>query len=312
MSLPSAAPHNSDIRSRQLAVIGLALTSLFWAGNAIIARLSVGDISPISLSFWRWFLPCLYLSPFIYRAWKRHWHTIQHNFIRILALAVLSISTYNSVLYLAAQHTSSINITLVSSGLPVGTLLFAYFLLGDRPDARQVAGGIISLLGVMTILSNGSFNRLMQVEFNKGDMLMLIAVSCWSIYSVLLKKWPLNIPGFDLFCIFISLGVPFIAPFYLWDLTSAGLFELSTENLAMLGYIAVFPSVFAYILWNNGVKHIGPGKASIFSYLIPVFTSILAITFLQEQLFSYHLIGGALAFAGLYLSSANAASKRTS
>jgi drug/metabolite transporter (DMT)-like permease len=107
-----------------------------------------------------------------------------------------------------------------------------------------------------------------------------------------------------MFCLFISIGTPMIAPLYFWEISTSGTFDLSMANISLLAYLAVFPSVLAYIFWNNGVKHLGPGKAALFSYLIPVFTSILAILFLQEQLFPFHLLGGLLAFVGLYLASA--------
>ncbi len=294
---------DTKFSNQQLAIAGLVLTSLFWAGNAIIARLTVGDIGPVSLSFWRWCLPCIYLAPFILLAWKKHWQIVKEHYLQVITLAILSISTYNTILYQAAQHTTSINITLVSCALPIGTLLFTYLLLKDAPVRKQIIGGLISLLGVLTILSRGDLDRLLNIRFNQGDLLMLVAVSCWSLYSVLLKKWPLDIPAFDMFCLFISIGTPVIAPFYFWEISVSGSFELSMANITLLAYLAVFPSVLAYIFWNNGVKHIGPGKASLFSYLIPVFTSVLAITFLQEELYLFHLIGGLLTFIGLYLSS---------
>lgn len=301
-SLMNSTP-TAKYTNQQIAIVGLVLTSLFWAGNAIIARLSVGDIGPISLSFWRWCLPCIYLSPFIVLAWKKHWEVIKTHRLQIVTLSILSISTYNTILYQAAQYTTSINITLVSCALPIGILLFTYLLLKDTPTKKQIIGGVISLIGVLTILSSGDIDRLLNIRFNQGDLLMLFAVCCWSLYSVLLKKWPLEIPAFDMFCLFISIGTPMIAPFYFWETCISGSFDLSMTNITLLAYLAVFPSVLAYIFWNNGVKHIGPGKASLFSYLIPVFTSILAITFLQEALHPFHLIGGLLTFIGLYLSS---------
>jgi drug/metabolite transporter (DMT)-like permease len=299
-------------QQQQLAIIGLILTSVFWAGNAIVARLSVGDIGPFSLSFWRWCLPCLYLSPLIFRAWKRHGLLLRQNWLQLILLSMLSISLYNTILYLAAMHTTSINITLVTCGLPIGTLIFAFLLLNERPGKKQLLGGTISLIGVLIILSSGSLDRLLSIAFNRGDLLMLVAVASWSLYSVLLKKWPLKIPAFDMLCLLMSLGMPLIAPFYLWELANSGAFELSTGNIGLLAYVAVFPSVLAYLLWNNGIHRIGPGKASVFSYLIPVFTAAMAITFLQEQLHGYHLVGGVLAFVGIYLSSSISHEQTTS
>lgn len=294
-------PSSPDRNQYCLALLGLTLTALFWAGNALVARHIVGVIPPLSLSFWRWFIPTLLLLPFTVKFIKLYWSVITQNWKRVLVLALLSISSYNTILYMAAQTTTAINITLVSTSLPVGTLLFSMLVLKTAPLKVQIIGAATSLSGALIILSRGDWSVFSAMKFHQGDLLMLGAVLCWSLYSVLIKHWRIDIPAFPLLCVLISLGTPFIAPLYLVEWYSVGGFSLTPENLMVLIYIGIFPSLLAYLFWNYGIRIVGPATASIFSYLIPVFTTVLSVPLLGESPTLYHLAGGALTLTGLIL-----------
>ncbi|MCG8611615.1 MAG: DMT family transporter [Pseudomonadales bacterium] len=300
----SAFPSANSSQSTALALTGLILTSFFWAGNAIAAKLSSHLIDPVSLAFWRWAIPFTLFLPLTLRYLIRYQVEIKRQLWHLVILSFLSITCYNSLLYSAAHFTTAINITLVNTALPVGTILFSMMLLPWRPSATEITGAGISLLGTLIILSGGALSALFALKFNPGDLIMGAAVACWSLYSVLLKKWQPELPPFALFCVQVSIGLFLLLPFFLFsNTTSSKIPDLSGDIIWILAYVGIFPSAAAYILWNFGIRQVGPGIASIFSYLIPVFTALLANMVLNETLYWHHIFGGIATLAGLVLSS---------
>ncbi|PVY70714.1 EamA domain-containing membrane protein RarD [Tamilnaduibacter salinus] len=297
-------------RQRALAITGLVMTTLFWGGNALVARATAETIPPLALSFWRWFIPCIYLLPFTIRAFYRYRHTLRQNRLKVLVLALFSVGAYNTILYLAAQSTTAINIALVAATMPLMIVLLSALILRVLPGGWQWLGLISALAGVLTILSQASADRILSITFNPGDVLMVLSITCWALYSVLLKRWPLAIPPFPLLCILITLGVPMILPFYLWELAREGGFALNTGTVGALLYVGTLPSVAAYSLWINGLREMGPGTAGLFAYLIPVFTALIAVPVLGESIELYHAIGGALVLIGLIAASRQQATIR--
>ncbi|MFA5679227.1 MAG: EamA family transporter [Pseudomonas sp.] len=287
--------------TRQWAVIGLLMTGLAWAGNALIARATVGMLPPISLSFWRWTWALLLLLPFTARGLRQHRRLLLDNWKRLAILSALSISSYNTLLYQAAQSTTAINLTLVGTGLPVAAFFWSVLLLRQWPARATVVGTVFGCCGLLLILAGGQPGRLLMLEFNDGDVIMLAAVMSWGLYSVLLQRWVLPVPGMVLMAAMLLCGVPLLVPFFLWELAHVGPMPLTWQAAGAVGYTAIFASLLAYIAWNNGVKVLGPSTASLFSYLTPVFTALLGVVLLSEQLYWYHLVGGALTFTGLIL-----------
>ncbi|WP_185268591.1 DMT family transporter [Halopseudomonas xiamenensis] len=287
--------------TRQWAVIGLLTTALAWAGNALIARASAGMLPPISLSFWRWSCALLLLLPFTARGVWQHRQLLLAHWKRLVILSALSIASYNTLLYQAAQSTTAINLTLVGTGLPVAAFFWSVVLLRQWPAWTTLCGAFLGSCGLLLILAGGQPERLLMLEFNDGDLIMLAAVLSWGLYSVLLQRWIMPVPGLILMAAMLLCGVPLLVPFFLWELVHVGPMPLSWQAAGAVGYTAVFASLLAYVAWNNGVKVLGPATASLFSYLTPVFTALLGVLLLSEQLYWYHLAGGALTFLGLLL-----------
>lgn len=287
--------------TRQWAVIGLVITGMAWAGNAFIARATAGMLPPIGLSFWRWSCALALLLPFTVRGLWQHRSLLLAHWKRLAILSALSISSYNTLLYQAAQSTTAINLTLVGTGLPVAAFFWSVLLLRKWPARATVAGATLGCAGLLLILAGGQPQRLLMLEFNDGDLIMLAAVLSWGLYSVLLQRWVLPVPGLVLMAAMLLCGVPLLAPFFLWEFARLGPMPLTWQTVGAVTYTAVFASLVAYVAWNNGVKVLGPATASLFSYLTPVFTALLGVALLAEQLYWYHLAGGALTFAGLVL-----------
>lgn len=290
-----------SISPRVLAMAGLVVCTLAWAGNALIARATAGLLPPVGLSFWRWTTALLLLLPFTARGLWRHRGELQAHWKQILVLAALSISSYNTLLYLAAQSTTAINITLVNTGLPVAAFLWSVVLLRQWPTRGTLTGTLLSFCGLLLILTAGDLARLTALSFNPGDLIMVVAVLAWGLYSVLLRRWPLPIPGLTQLAAMLLAGVPLLLPFYLWEFGQRGGLPLTIHSLGAIAYTAVLASLVAYLAWNNGVHVLGPATASLFSYLMPVFAALLGVLLLGEALYWYHFVGGALTFLGLLL-----------
>jgi len=280
---------------------GLVLGTMSWAGNALIARASAGLLPPVGLSFWRWTVALMLLLPFTAAGLWRHRRTLIAHRWQVLLLAALSISTYNTLLYLAAQSTTAINITLVNTGLPVAAFLWTLILLHELPARATVLGALLSFCGLLVILTNGQPRALLALRFNPGDLIMVVAVLAWGLYSVLLRRWMLPVPGLVQLAAMLLCGLPILFPFYVWEYSYTGPMPLTSNAVAAVAYTAIMASLVAYLAWNNGVKVLGPGTASLFSYLMPVFTALLGVLLLDEALHWYHMVGGALTFLGLLL-----------
>jgi drug/metabolite transporter (DMT)-like permease len=290
--------------SRSLALVGLLVAILCWAGNALLARAFMEDIPPLALAFWRWNLALMILLPVVAVPLWRHRQQVRAAGWRLLIVAALGITGYNSFLYTAAHTTEALNITLVNTCIPLMTVIAAGLILKEWPTGRAWLGMLIALLGLLILIGRGELSRLLELRFAKGDLIMLIAVADWALYSVLLRRWASHlyaIPPLALLGVMILLGVVMLLPFYLFEHSQGARFVITAANLGAVAYAAVFASIVAYLCWNHGVKIIGAGKAALTSYLMPVFTATLAWLLLGEGLQSYHLIGGALIFSGLML-----------
>lgn len=285
-----------------LAYVGLVLTPLFWAGNAVVARGTVDAIPPLSMAFWRWVIALAILLPFGLPGIWRHRQIIRQRLGSMLALATFSVGAFNSLLYLAASTTTATNIALINATIPIFVALMSWLLLGDRTRPIQALGIALAVTGIVTVVARGDLAVLTGLQAQPGDLIMVAAVFSWGLFSVLLRRQAVPLPALTFLTTQILLGVLVILPFYLTDLLAfSGGFELSGATLAPLLYFAVFPGVLAYAFWNHGVHAIGPSRAAIFMYLTPVFASILAGIFLGETLGRFHVIGGLLILSGLIL-----------
>ncbi|EJO93376.1 hypothetical protein A471_13215 [Ectopseudomonas mendocina DLHK] len=290
--------------SRSLAFFGLLLANLCWSGNALVARAFAGEIAPFTLSFWRWCLALALLLPFVAVPLWRHRAAVAKAGWRLLVLGGLGIAGYNSLLYSAAQTTAAINISLVNTCLPLVTFIGAGLLLNEWPARRAWWGMLVAVVGLAVLISQGQWSRLASLSFNQGDLIMLLAVVDWALYSLLLRRWAVYlqpIPPLALLGVFILLGVPLILPFYLYELAQGVQLALNVANLSAIAYTAVFASLLAYLAWNHGIRVVGAAKAALTNYLMPVFTALLGWVLLNESLQLYHWLGAAMIFGGLLL-----------
>lgn len=279
----------------------LVLPALFWAGNAVMARASVGDIPPVALNFWRWALALALLLPFTARDLWRHADIVRGHWLHLVAQGLVSVAAYNALLYLALQTTTAINATLVGSSLPLMVLVLARLWLGEPIRGRALLGIGVSVAGVALVVTKGQPWRVAEVGLTPGDAIMLAATLSWAVYSVMLKRFPVPLAPFTLLTALMIVGVAASLPFYLWESASGAVVDPTPRNLAVIAYTALFASLAAYYFWNKGVVIVGAATAGQFTYLIPLFAAIFGVLLLGEEFRAFHAAGAALIFGGLFL-----------
>jgi len=286
-----------------LAYSGLFGAVFFWAVNTVIAKAVVMEIRPMALSFYRWLIALMVILPFAVSHLKKDGILIRQHLGFLFVLALPSVTAYNSILYFGAQFTTATNISLVVATMPVMTLFFSWVMNKEKPLFLQFMGILVSIIGMLLIITKGSWRLLVNLSFNPGDLLIVFAIASWAFYSVLLKKRQINISPVSFLTVLIALGTLCILPFYAWEFFVYKGFEVNRVNISIFLYLGIFPSVLSYIFWNYGVRTAGAAIASIFMYLLPVFTAAIAFVFLDEKLYFHHFLGGLLILLGLILSS---------
>jgi len=280
----------------------MLLPSLFWAGNAVIARAVAGDMPPLALSFWRWMLAFLILAPFGLP--RVRWDVVRTRWRVLALLALTSVTAYNTLLYFAVQTTTAINATLVGCTMPIIIVGLSWVWLGERLGAQKLAGVVISLIGVLVVIAHGNLGMLVTMDLGRGDLIMMIATVSWAVYSILLRKYPIAMDPIGVLTVLVGIGLLFMVPLYVADLAMGHRFALSSGNVAAIAYVAVFPSVLAYYFWNKGVAALGPSIAGQYTYAVPPFAAVLAMLFLGEAFRWYHGLGMGLIFFGIWLTTA--------
>lgn len=279
----------------------LLLTTLFWGGNTVVGKFAVERISGIELSFWRWVLALLLLFPFAWRRLRADLPVYRRQWRLMLLLGLLSVSAYNTLQYLALHWTQAINVGVVSATMPLAVFLLNWMLGRERADGYQRAGMLLAFGGVLVVISRGDPAQLLGLDFNRGDLLMLLAVASFALYSVWLRKLPHGIDQLGLLLALVIIGVIGIFPFYLWDLGQSRPATWDGVTLLVLAYVGLFPSILSYLFWSRAVFLGGSNMAALFINMIAVYSTLLAMLLLGEQLAFYHLLGMAGIFLGICL-----------
>ncbi|WP_319587017.1 DMT family transporter [uncultured Desulfobulbus sp.] len=279
----------------------LILTTLFWSGNFVLSRGMHAAMPPLALSFWRWSVALLILLFLAHRHLRAQRGLIRAHGRFILVQGLLGVLGFNTLLYLAMQHTTAINAVLVNSCIPVLILVFSWLLYRETMSLRQCGGVLISLVGVVSIMVKGDMATLLQVSFNRGDLLVLAAAVAWALYSSRLKQYPQELHPLAYLTAINIVGLLAIFPLYLLEFSGGKTFSLNPASVVTILYVAIFASVLAFIFWNRAIRTIGANKAGPFVHLMPVFSTILAVLFLDETLAWYHAQGVLLIFSGILM-----------
>ncbi len=288
----------------------LILTALFWSGNFVLSRGMHAEIPPMTLSFWRWAVAFLILVCFGLRHLiaQRELALKHKNFL--IVQGVLGVAGFNSFVYLALQTTTAINAVLVNSCIPVIIALISWGMYNDRLSFRQCLGVFTSLCGVLMIISRGELATLLELQFNRGDILVFIAAVLWATYSANLKKYPKGLHPLAYLTGIVLVGLAVLFPFYLMELFRGKIMTISSGSIVTILYVAIFASVLAFIFWNRAVTMLGANTAGPFIHLMPVFSTILAVFFLGETLTPNHIQAILLIFGGILMTTFRGKEKR--
>jgi drug/metabolite transporter (DMT)-like permease len=278
----------------------LSLTAFLLACNHIIGRAVHGEVPPVGLSFWRWVVGILVLLPFVLRHGPERWTIFRRHWPAYALLGFFMIGSTTLVL-VALSMTSAINVSLINAVQPTLTVLFAWLFFGEALNARRTIGILCGVVGVAVMVSRANLALLVDLDFQPGDFVALLAMCGFSGYALNLHRLPRELSGVEsLFAITLA-GTVMLLPFYLAESVAGRTVPVSTTSISAILALALLVSVFGNLMWNAGNRLIGPARAAIFINLIPVFGTVLAIVLLDERLYRYHLVGGVLVGLGLYL-----------
>ena len=274
----------------------LVICNLFWAGNYVFGKYVISEVTPLWITFSRWTLAVFFLFPIAQYIEKPVWNKAKKDWFLLLCMGVLGVIGYNIFLYSALEYTTPTNAALVTALNPGVIVICSIILYKERVSILQTLGLIISLVGALVVLTNGEMARLLQLQFNRGDLLMVGAVIIWTVYTLIARK--ISTPPITATAISTGIAVLLMAPFAWAQGITIG--EIGSFAITGILYMVLFPSVGSFVFWNLSVQRIGVSKAGVFLNLIPVFTASIS-GILGERITGAQIIGGMLVFCGVYL-----------
>ena len=286
------------------AYIFLILATLFWSGNFIVGKAaSLFEIPPFTLNFYRWTFAWLILAPFTLKEIFKKKSHILNNIKLILILGITSITVFNSIVYYSLNFTQVISGVLMISTIPVMIIFFCWVFKIEKTNFYQILGVFFSLMGVIVIITNADINKLLNLNFNKGDLWMVVAMFSWAIYSALLRKKKFELSQISFLQTIISAGLILLLPAYLIEMTLGYRVNIHLPFILTLTYVVLFPGLASFFFWIKGISIIGSNRSGIFLHLMPIFSTIMALLIFKEKFMTFHLIGAILIITGIILSS---------
>ena len=290
-------------KNDNLAYLILILTTIFWSGNFIVGKAaSIFQIPPFSLNFYRWFFAWLILAPFTIPEILKKRNYIISNYKLFIILGVTSITVFNSIVYYSLNFTQVISGVLMISTIPVMIMLFSSILKIEKTNLFQIIGVIFSFVGVITIITKANLEILKNLDFNKGDITMVIAMFSWALYSTLLKGKKYELSQISLLQVVITFGLIFLIPIYVIEYQMGFRINLELPFVLILSYVVLFPGLASFLLWIKGISMIGANRSGVFLHLMPILSAIMAMFFFSEKFMYYHILGACFIIVGIMLS----------
>lgn len=268
---------------------------LIWSVNAIVSKLSAGAIDPAAISFYRWLLAWLALTPFVLPAVWRNRREVARVAWKLLVLGLLGMVLYQSLTYYAAHSVTALFMGILNALIPLLTVLLSLFILRAAPTVGILLGSLLSFGGLIWLVSQGNPAQLLTHGMGTGELMMFAASTAYALYGVLTRRWALTLPGWQSLYMQIFFGVLLLTPGFL----RAPDISLNAHNIPLVLFAGIPASIIAPFLWIQGVMRMGASTTSIFMNLVPIFTAVIAVLFLHETLHSYHFIGGGVTLLGV-------------
>jgi len=289
-----------------LAYLLLILTTLFWSGNFIVGKAaSIYQIPPFSLNFYRWLFAFLILLPFTIKEILANKKYILDNIGFFIILGITSITIFNSIVYYSLYYTQVISGVLMISTIPVWIMFIASILNIEKTNLFQIIGVILSLIGVLFIITKADIELIKSLNFNKGDLSMVVAMFSWAIYSALLRKKTYEVSQIALLEVIIICGLIFLIPVYFIEMSLGNSITIGKPFILTLTYVVLFPGILSFLFWIKGIAIIGANRAGVFLHLMPIFGALMAMIIFGEKFMFYHFLGAIFIIAGITLSNKN-------
>lgn len=282
-------------------VLFALLATLLWSVNMVIASGIKNHIPPIGLAFWRWTVACIVLAPFAIKSTMASLQIVRKHFWYLTFTAILGITIFNTLIYFAGKTTSAINLSLIAISIPLFIVVLSRIIFKEKVSNIKIVGIVTIITGVLVLISKGSWQSLLQINFTVGDLLMLLACFFFAYYTILVRKKPNELsPKVFLFSVFI-IGTILLFPFYFYEHNYIKKVIVDTKTIAVTTYVGVFASLISFYLWNEAIELIGTSKTAIIYYLIPVFSGILAYFFLHQAILPTQITSMGIIVSGLLI-----------
>jgi len=289
---------NKQLMTGYIFAIG---ATAIWSANFIIARGLSDSISPITLAFWRWIVAVLVFLPFALKKLILEWSIVKKHIPYLILTAFLGITTFNTLVYFAGHTTTAINLSLISITFPIFIIILSRLFFKDLFTLNKAIGIILVAAGVVSLITKGDFSKLLNLSFAIGDLWMLIASIIFAFYSIILRRKPEELSIWTLQLSTFILGLIMLFPFFILDtqISTPPVFEI--KIILAIFYVGIFASLSAFVLWNKAVAAVGPSKAGMVYYTLPLFSGFLAWYFLGEEISIVHFYSMLLIVPGILL-----------
>ena len=285
----------------QGVLLALAAT-LLWSGNFIISRAVNKDIGPVSLAFYRWLCASIVIAPFAWKKFNEEKKIVIANFRYLIFVSLTGIALFNTFVYVAGHYTSAINMALIgTTSSPIFATIMAVVFLKEKLSRYRVIGIIICISGILMLISNGSWSKLIAFHFSRGDLWILAGAFAFAIYNILVRKKPTTISAINFLFVIFSIGTLMLFPFYLGELIYNAPTNWNPTLLCSIIYLGIGTSAIAFLCWNVAIQKLGAGRTVLFGNLIPVFSIIEAVLILGEKMTTAHIISGIIVVSGLVI-----------
>lgn len=299
----------NDNRQQALSGYLYALgATVIWSGNFIVARGLSEIVPPVSLAFWRWVVAVMAFLPFALKPLIAERQQLLKNIRYLSVTALLGVTVFNTLIYVAGQTTSALNLSLIAITFPIFIIIMSRLFYGEIITANKMLGITLVTGGVVLLITKGDLSVLHNISFAVGDLWMLSASVTFAIYSILIKQKPKEISIWAFQLSTFSLGLLFLFPFFVWESGTVPPGNYDSTTVLSILYVGIFASLTAFVLWNKAIVIIGPSKSGIIYYTLPLFSGFLAYLFLHESIGMMHLFSALLIVAGIL--TANRVSKR--
>ncbi len=277
--------------------------TIIWSGNFVVARGLMDTIPPIALAYWRWLVAIICFIPFALKPTIKDWAIIQSHLPYLMVCALLGVTAFNTLIYIASHSTTAINLSLIAITFPIFVIILARIFLTEVLSINKILGIILVFFGVLLLVSKGQLDNLLALTLAKGDIWMLLASICFAGYSILVKYKPQGLSSMAFQFSTFLLGILFLLPFYLWEAQTHpfSITQMTSSGLSAIFYVGFMASLVAFIVWGQAIEKIGPTQSSVTYYTLPVFSGLAAFLFLGEQITMLHFFSMILIIAGVLI-----------